>query len=528
MAITGKEIRSKEPFYTTSDNIEVDEANAVTNKDNQYSNKQKAELPRGVNQYENSDGDVVNTQSPDLPESEINSYHLLRVKSVGDNNYPINDTESAARPELYRNVKALDLINNPRGASLYKPEDFLYCSKYGQIQNNRLITLRRFPFPVFDDIFTDIQTEPDIARALTFSTQETNKLSELLNFTVGLRYKELKSNIEQANMLGPDNGINGWARNVLQFVDPAFGQQALDQKIRLGYDPLHDQNKVHGPVDVIDAMFIRDIGLNFDQSIKLTFEYEMRSINGVNQKTAMLDLLANIFLLTTNDAKFWGGARYWVGPRPTKYLKNLKFLSPKDFDTFLNGATKEFKSFIGGISGAGGAKNVVSTLKTVAENALNLSLGKMLDKIGRPGIPVMNSLLTGLPTGEWHLTVGNPMNPILCIGDLILDSSTISFGDELGYDDFPTKLMVECNLKHNKPKGRAEIESMFNAGRGRIYLKPEAPFANAGQTSRTGKTEPRLTHDLIDTGVNDLFTQTLNKEAYVRTGKQFWSFSTDI
>ena len=46
-----------------------------------------------------------------------------------------------------------------------------------------------------------------------------------------------------------------------------------------------------------------------------------------SSKQRLLDILSNIMLCCTNDAKFWGGSRFWLGRRPTKYLKNLKFLS---------------------------------------------------------------------------------------------------------------------------------------------------------------------------------------------------------
>ena len=52
----------------------------------------------------------------------------------------------------------------------------------------------------------------------------------------------------------------------------------------------------------------------------------------------------------------------------------------------------------------------------------------------------IRALLTGEPVGEWHLMVGNPFNPMLMIGNLILDSANLKIEDEmLGVDDFPTK-----------------------------------------------------------------------------------------
>lgn len=79
-------------------------------------------------------------------------------------------------------------------------------------------------------------------------------------------------------------------------------------------------------------------------------------------------------------------------------------------------------------------------------------------------------LLTGEPVGEWHLMIGNPMNPIAMIGNLICKSADFKFGKTLGPDDFPTELEVSVNLDHGRPRDKGDIESIFNLGQGRFYV----------------------------------------------------------
>ena len=81
----------------------------------------------------------------------------------------------------------------------------------------------------------------------------------------------------------------------------------------------------------------------------------------------------------------------------------------------------------------------------------------------------MRSLLTGSPIGEWHLVLGNPMNPIAMIGNLVVSDAELEFGDVLGADDFPTELKLNVKLRHGKPRDKGDIESMFNLGNGRLY-----------------------------------------------------------
>lgn len=465
-----------------SPNIEKDEFGSLGDP---YAKTYGSKLPRGADKSVLPSGDIKTNNAPMLPHSQFSDYHLFRFKTVNGVNYPLTNVASKEHLKtLYANITPQDLIGRKdMGAAVYKPEDFIYVERLKKLPINKMITLRRFAFPVVDDIFSvnSIDGEPDVARMIAFTDQETNKLSEVMSFSLGMNWKELTSTMEQINMSGGGNeGISGYMKKVIGLVDPTFGQDRLSGNNALNFNPLHDTNKSYGAVDSISKTHIRDVGLNFDQDIKLVFKYKMRSFNGVNGKAAFMDLLSSILVCTTNDAKFWGGSRFWLGRRPTKYMNNLKFLSPRNFDDFLNGAQESFKSFLGGGSGDT-KKDNVNLLKNVASNAFNMGFGKLLDKIGRPGIPYMNSLLTGNPVGEWHVTLGNPLNPTMAIGNLILMNTSISFGDILGRDDFPEDITVECTLKHAMPRGRAEIEQMFNFGRGRMYWKPNDVLNSLGE-----------------------------------------------
>jgi len=84
----------------------------------------------------------------------------------------------------------------------------------------------------------------------------------------------------------------------------------------------------------------------------------------------------------------------------------------------------------------------------------------------------LKAILTGDPVGEWHLTVGNPFNPMMVIGNLICTGVKFEFNEELGPDDFPTELKATISLEHGMPRDRDAIESMFNGGGGRLYSLP--------------------------------------------------------
>jgi hypothetical protein len=70
-----------------------------------------------------------------------------------------------------------------------------------------------------------------------------------------------------------------------------------------------------------------------------------------------------------------------------------------------------------------------------------------------------------IETGNWHLTIGNPMNPIMRIGNLACEGCTCSFNDELGPDDFPTEMTFDVKLKPMMPRDGKAIRRMFNIGK---------------------------------------------------------------
>lgn len=451
-----------------------------------YPELEEIELPRGE--------DVVDSENGEKPGAKIggnqslfNDYHLFRYRGATATVYPLLEKDQPGSQSLYTKTKLSDLVLNPLGHRIYKAADFLYLKDIGT-PINRMITLRRFPFPALDDITTNVaQADHDVGRLVTFMSTDTNSLSDLIKMDYGMNWKELTAETQRANMQGDQNGVNGYMKGILKFVDPKFGSEATQGQNKLDYDPTFDNNKVFGPVDSIASTHIRDIGLFFNFEMTVSFKYKLDSINGINGKAAFIDLISNIMAVTMNNGKFWGGARYWTGARPTKYLKDLQFLSANSFDDFLTKGFTELKSVLGKFSGKDAGTNAVGLLKTIAFNALNLGFGALMDKVGRPSIPMITSLLSNAPIGNWHLTVGNPFNPILTIGNMIITNSSLTFGDSLGYDDFPDEINLDVTIKPAMPKDRAGIESMFNAGKGRTYWKPTDDATHKRKTGGVAK-----------------------------------------
>lgn len=355
---------------------------------------------------------------------------------------------------------------------LYDPADFMYCRDAEACSGYHMITLRRFPAPVRDNLIDDSSNQKimDMCRLVTYSTDEQNKFSDIMNMSFGLKWRELTANFWTPDIIGAESGSTGILGALYKIMNPRFSAGDNAKNV----NPHYDENKTYGPVDSITSTHIRDRGINFSHDINLTFDYELRAYDGVDPKAAFIDLLANILVMSTNDANFWPGAILWRGVSRSYHQNYISANEGNLLSHDFNEVKKFYSNRIRAITGGG---SVVEQLVTLGKALLNYvgvqCINKIIDTLGRPTVAVANSLLSSEPVGLWHLTVGNPFRPILAIGDLILTNTQLSFGDKLGVDGFPTTMKVTVSLKHNKPRDRAGIETMFNNGTQRIYWQPK-------------------------------------------------------
>jgi hypothetical protein len=100
----------------------------------------------------------------------------------------------------------------------------------------------------------------------------------------------------------------------------------------------------------------------------------------------------------------------------------------------------------------------------------NLALGletAMVDGITKalPNFIQKRAAVSNVATGNWHITIGNPMNPIMRYGNLVVSTVTCDFNDELGADDFPTEMTYTVTLLPMQPRDGRGIRRIFNIGK---------------------------------------------------------------
>lgn len=392
------------------------------------------------------------------------------------------------------------------GSAIYSYSDFMYCKYLGQMPNNYLVTLRRYPTPVDDYIsaaglgntrkINDKEngtrsTNPvPIGELVTWLNTPGNNLDEILSYSVSMPFEEKTAKWEDSsNADASQKPLNALAATfdktyrqqyqagqaggaINGYVTKLFGKLNDIDPPYTGMLTFRDQNKVYGPVDAVKKVYKRsDDGINFTHSFDLTFEYELRSYNGINGRQAMLDLISNILNVTYTTGTFWGGGYAFGGAHQSNIFSNLNIMKTNGgfssfVDAFFQDASNIYQGAKKSVKEQGGP---LQAIKNFLNDLGGMLAGAWLNKLGRPDKAMVNSLLSPAPVGLWHVTIGNPFHPIMSMGNMILKNTTITHTGPLGLDDFPTGLKVVCQLERGKPRDLREIEMLYMNGNDRIY-----------------------------------------------------------
>jgi hypothetical protein len=377
-------------------------------------------------------------------------------------------------------------------------QDFVYCKNLGVLPNNRLIVLRRFRNGVPDNLFNHHANKLNkgestfmqpIATMVSWLKPEENFIS--MSFSEQWRtnqqadifslFKEAYQQVSGGNKGAQDKSGDFFNTELLNFSDTGVIYSILNA---LGYDTKGSDgtspytNEPGGNPNLVRNSATRVVGgggLSSNVGFTLKFEYEMRYIRGVDPGIAMLDLISNSFRMGTSVSQF----RLDMSVLKSE---NLKKIINNDFQIEWEKFAPQFMSIMGNVykettdflaNGYKYAKKVV----TGGTEVLSDETQKFVDGTAkhiisryREAIKAALSAETGMASGIWHVTIGNPKNPVISCGDLVITTSTLELGKELGYNDFPTTFSYSITLASARERGRNELERIFNAGRGRVYV----------------------------------------------------------
>ena len=395
----------------------------------------------------------------------------------------------------------------------------------------------------------------DVGRLVTWFGNGDNKLEDIIKYNYAATFKQFDSKIQEVDS-HEDDESTGIIGKIVNTINPRYNQAMSQGRTgahnfisQLGgrylstsfanfgrggqYDRhdifgMYDHHKIYEPKNTIQSTHVYEGKLTFSQEFTIKFSYKLRAYDNINPRAAFLDLIGNILAVTYRSGTFWGGSRMFKGAPPNKVgtAKVNAFLD-RTFDT-LGGIGNNLLS--GNLDIGGTLGSIWGAVKQIASDAFNtaksLALGNTSTKgksplqvigaiikhtglwsgvqgmikngLGRPAVYALDSLLTGDNVGLWHLTIGNPRNPIMSIGNLIIDKSEITQSGPLGLDDFPTDLMVSVSLKHGRPRDSAEIQKMYTKGSGPIYTPLGAKAASNFYKLTSTKYSANITKDKND------------------------------
>lgn len=484
--------------------------------------------PLTTDDYEkDKDGNWVKKNQRTVAESTgiraiFNKWHAVPAENKSfawrvSQNMPLIDSPKTRQLQRSMNSCTVrDLVEKSAagllGASVYSYSDFMFCKYLGRVPNNYLITLRRYTVPVLDYIKPygnpsavmggkeSTQTDgggAPIGTMVTWMGTPGNEMKEIMKYDISMPYKQVNSSFEsdgERSKPGVDKSSGGAIGGAFQkaFNNNIVGQHLANHIMpgmfnrRAGQSnperaPYYDKNKAYAGVDMVKSIYVRDAekGLQFKQSFKLVFDYELRSYDGVNGKQAMLDLLGNILSVCYTNGDFWGGAyRHEAGSSSMQPMSSLECMQHHGtFSGYVNAFNRDFQKIRGRVANM--TKNPLETLKTLLNDLGGALLGGDMNLAPIQYKTGVNSLLSDTAVGLWHVTVGNPCAPMMSIGNLILTNTTIEHYGPLGIDDFPTGLRVTCTFDTGKPRDKRLIERIYNGGNDRIYSPLDQSILNS-------------------------------------------------
>jgi len=522
-------INSTKGPAVTINRISTDEKNKLQLSEVEFKDK-KVPLPKSIFK----DTITVNYRTlkstyADLKDERDNEYSFTEysdyktcMKDDAEVQAFLKDRDNPTVENIMKYYNGSTNALNAHGLCRYRLQDFIFCKDYGVIPNNRLITLRRYTMPTFDTMFgfdmspTDMnlmnrfaKNHSALSTACTYINDD-NKISELLKMTFGQEWEPVHSEVQ--TLQDPRGSMvdtfDKWIKKI-----PAIGKSMSDSTadviakgltstatgISASELTFNAKNKLkdafyqnypdglYNGVNRIESVMRRKPGLKFSHEIKLTFRYSLKSLQYVNPKIAFLDLMSNFMLLTGNYGTFWGGSIHWTGSPAAPTFGDPELLVQGKYGEYVHSVFDDISASLNRKNGGGAGKKSFMELATefIKGSAEALLANILGEGQNTANAQVPKALLKSDPVGLWHLVIGNPLNPIAVIGNLCVSDIEMSFNDVLGRDDFPTELTFVVTLQHGLPRDIASVQSMFNAGHGRIYVPIETKQGRG--ISGTGK-----------------------------------------
>ena len=453
------------------------------------------------------------------------SFKEFDTKGLSDVDFELMRTSGGKKGDKYiqdvlhnndvYDTSILNIIEKlaPTKAAL-RPSDFAYLKNLGVYPNNRLMIVRRFASPTDDNIMVNRKTDiPSLANVISWVTSD----ADFVSIDFGEVWEEASADFTNfLDSLGKDFGRKaegmglGGLANAGGGVLPLPGFTEIFQRQFLKNIGLLNEGENAGipagnPNLIKEAKARKTVGYGVASSglmcqISFTFvaEYELKFISGLDPSMVWMDIIGNVLRFGTSESANYGLSTAYAA-KIKKWTNNPDHLLTemvRSITKTVGDVAKSVREKIGAIYDAATkssysayqdkekedeSKNkdwgAYKTEKAVAEKTKKASEG-LLDKLLTIGDDILKgtvqkyktevigivNALTGMPSTPWHITIGNPLRPVFCSGDMLTQNVKISMGSQLAFNDLPSSIKVEFTLVNARPLGLQEIMSKFNSG----------------------------------------------------------------
>jgi hypothetical protein len=382
----------------------------------------------------------------------------------------------------------LNIIEKTAGTSAaLRPSDFAYLKNVGVYPNNRLVIARRFSGPVVDDIFA--KGQPPLSVMITWRPES----DDFLEISFGEYWVDAKADFKDV-LTNVTKDVLG--KSISESVGGLFGSiplpgftEPIQREILKELGILDETADIDSPVgnpNIIKEAKRRKTlgygepgsGLMCKVTVKMTVEYEQKFISGIDPTIVYQDIVANAIRFGTSAEKKFGFSEDFA--KEVEFAVNNPGLFIKKISESIGNAIKNSRDLIvkffeektpAATSGtASNQQNQTSIPSNVIDDIIK-KVGESLEKTVqkyRLEVEGIVRALSLMPSTPWHVTIGNPLRPIFCSGDMLVDNVNLKLGPALAFNDLPSYITIDFSLTNARNWGATEIMAKFNSGHLRV------------------------------------------------------------
>jgi hypothetical protein len=420
-----------------------------------------------------------------------------------------------SRTTLHNNdvydTSLLNIIEKLSGTrAALRPSDFAYCKQLGVFPNNRLIIARRFLTPVMDNILEKGSGSPTAVLICWRKPDE-----DFIDITFGEDWGDAEADFTAVlNDIGKDlmgakiGGGIGDALGAGMGAIPLPGVSEYLTRKFLEYLGIYEKGTSNEPLPAGNPNLIKQAkrrktlepgaagsGLRCTFSVKMTCEYEQKFISGIDPTIAYVDILSNALRFGTSPHNDYGLSpraakkiKGWV-TNPSGLVKDVADALKTAVETIKVGFEEEIdaiykqKLYDANLANKEEQENkgkektekqkneeereaVKEQGTTFFDNIVSLGvtgIEKTIQKY-KEKIYGIAAALSLTPSTPWHVTVGNPLRPIFCSGDMYTTDVQLTLGPTLAFNDLPSNIKIDFTLSPARSWSLTDIMGKFNTG----------------------------------------------------------------